>query len=107
MECPRCGTPNKTNAIACRTCGKAFKAYGHPGVNIFTAPEGEVLCETCVYREDNCTLPNYPHATQCTLYRDARQPTPAPVTYRPRRQWSWLVAVLLLVAASLWAALPH
>ena len=106
MECPRCGTTNPAQAVSCGSCGRVFKAYGHPGVNLFTAPEGEVLCDTCRYhQEGSCDLPNYPQATQCTLYRDIRRPAPAPITYRPRGNWGWLVGIVALAAASLWLTL--
>ncbi|WP_287128013.1 hypothetical protein [Candidatus Cyanaurora vandensis] len=91
MVCPRCGTRPVTQT-ACPTCGQVLKARGHPGVNLYTAPVGEVLCATCHYHLDQtCDLPNYPEATECTLYRDSRKASRPPFTYRPRQSWGWLV----------------
>jgi len=106
MECPRCGAPRTQSQSACSACGKVFNAYGHPGLTLCTAQPGQVLCTTCRYHQDGtCDLPDYPQATECTLYRDLARPAPAKINYRPPIAWGALIGITSLIALSIILAL--
>jgi len=106
MECPRCGASRTRSQIACPACGKVFTAYGHPGLTVFTAEPGQLLCTTCRYHaEGTCDLPNYPEATECTLYRDLNRISPPPVGDQPYRPWGFLFGLLTLIGISILLAI--
>ncbi|MEM9451766.1 MAG: zinc ribbon domain-containing protein [Cyanobacteria bacterium P01_E01_bin.6] len=74
-ECPRCKQTVDTQAIACPRCRNPLKAFGHKGIPLHQAVDGESLCLTCLYHEDDsCNYPKRPHATDCTLYQNASIP---------------------------------
>ncbi len=38
---------------------------------LYRTTDGTVLCDRCVYDEDNtCNFPQRPHAQSCTMFRD-------------------------------------
>ncbi len=105
MKCSRCSTLYPAQATHCPTCGKTSDYFGVP---IIKATNAEVLCTTCIYHaEETCTLPNYPRATQCTLYRDQRQPQAMPLKYRPRQSWGLVIGTLILAGISILLALKR
>ncbi len=90
--CPRCHQPVDAQAIACPYCRASLKAFGHPGIPLYRANQGEPLCATCVYdADDTCTFPNRPDAMDCTLYRDRNGTRAVPPTYSTKFQIkAWL-----------------
>lgn len=73
-NCPRCHQSIDTQAVTCPYCRIPLKAYGHPGIPLHRATGSASLCESCTYNvDDTCTLPQRPHARECTLYQDIFQ----------------------------------
>lgn len=73
-NCPRCHQSIDTQAVTCPYCRLPLKAYGHPGIPLHRATGEASLCESCTYdADDSCTLPQRPHARECTLYQDILQ----------------------------------
>lgn len=73
-DCPKCHQFVESRAIACPHCRTPLKAYGHPGMKLFQATEGEPLCASCVYHaDDSCNFPKRPYAMDCTLYQAVQQ----------------------------------
>jgi len=106
-HCPRCRQTVDAQSIRCGYCGLTLKAFGHPGIPLHRAAEGDSLCATCTYDlDDSCTFPQRPSARTCTLYRsvDAQAPQVSlSVKYAQRRfsqLWLWLglLAASLLIA---------
>jgi hypothetical protein len=91
-NCPRCQKPVDSQALKCPHCDLQLKAFGHPGIPLYRATEGEVLCDRCVYGEDDtCNFPQRPYAKTCTMFRDQTLPVVEPETYISRRgSFNWL-----------------
>jgi uncharacterized Zn-finger protein len=69
ISCPHCHQIVDSQAITCPHCRTQLKAFGHPGIPLHRAKQGEYLCKTCSYEADNsCTYPQRPYARECTLY---------------------------------------
>ncbi len=113
-DCPKCHQPVDSQALECPYCRTLLKAHGHPGMKLYRATDGEPLCTTCAYHEDDtCNFPKRPYAMDCTLYRDRTQPITVPTSgYAPNvqlkiwlsRNLVWLI-LLGLVLLSLLIAL--
>lgn len=74
-DCPRCSQKYEASAIACPHCQTPLKAYGHPGIPLHQSQDGEFLCDSCLYHEDDtCNFPQRPFAKDCTLYHDRSEP---------------------------------
>jgi hypothetical protein len=75
-ECPRCKKPVvDSRAIACPYCKNPLKAFGHKGIPLHQAIDGDYLCSSCLYhKDDSCNFPQRPYARECTLYHDASVP---------------------------------
>ncbi|HLO51092.1 MAG TPA: zinc ribbon domain-containing protein [Kamptonema sp.] len=74
-DCPRCSQKYDASAIACPHCQTPLKAYGHPGIPLHRSQDGEYLCTSCLYHEDDtCNFPQRPFAKDCTLYHDRSEP---------------------------------
>lgn len=70
-NCPRCHQSIDQQAVTCPYCRLPLKAYGHPGIPLHRATGSASLCESCSYEaDDSCTLPQRPHARECTLYQN-------------------------------------
>jgi hypothetical protein len=88
-DCPRCNQKYDARAIACPHCQLPLKAYGHPGIPLHRSPDGEYLCASCLYHEDDtCNFPKRPYAKDCTLYRNVCELTLPPPT--PYISGGWL-----------------
>lgn len=86
-----------------------LKAFGHPGIPLHRASNGESLCQTCVYdADDTCNFPQRPHAKECTLYQNletadlqvAQTPEATRRSYMAQfvwqRNWFWIGLAVLL-----------
>jgi hypothetical protein len=74
ISCPRCQQIIDNQAITCPQCRLSLKAYGHPGIPLYRAPENEHLCDSCTYHFDHtCNFPQYPYAQNCTLYQNMEE----------------------------------
>ena len=74
-ECPQCKQTVNAQAITCPHCRNPLKAYGHKGILLHRTDDGDYLCKTCLYHEDDtCDLPQRPYVKECTLYRNALTP---------------------------------
>ncbi len=114
-NCPRCHQNIDTENVNCPHCGYELKAFGHPGMPLYHAPERTFLCPSCKYHlDDTCTFPKRPYAKTCTLYQDINKPTEAqlerPVyqTYglsQTIKNWCWhnrwLVVLLIILIISI------
>ncbi|MGF1537623.1 MAG: zinc ribbon domain-containing protein [Elainellaceae cyanobacterium] len=91
-ECPRCQHTIDYQALSCPACGTQLKAYGHPGIALHQAADGNPLCPSCQYHhDDTCNFPQRPTATQCTLYQPpAPEAIPAPTAPLGQRIRAWL-----------------
>lgn len=82
--CPRCHQIVDSQAVKCPKCHNPLKAFGHPGIPLYQAPQGEFLCDRCVYHDDDsCNYPQRPLAKNCTLFRDRDLAIEETVTYTP------------------------
>ncbi|MGK7890514.1 MAG: zinc ribbon domain-containing protein [Leptolyngbyaceae cyanobacterium] len=116
--CPRCQHYVTAEAIACPHCGNPLKALGHTGIPLHQAAAGAVLCDTCLYhQDDSCNYPQRPTAKDCILYVDLRQPVeesdrpssrPTPVIQQIKtwvsRHLAWII-LAAMVLISIWATL--
>jgi len=114
-NCPRCHQSIDTQAVTCPSCRIPLKAYGHPGIPLHRATGEASLCESCTYHaDDTCTLPQRPHARECTLYQDISQSQLNLNQYRDtdssffaslknwlRRHQTWLLLIGLLFVSFL------
>ncbi|MEO0407939.1 MAG: zinc ribbon domain-containing protein [Cyanobacteria bacterium P01_A01_bin.135] len=110
-NCPHCQHQVTSQAIACPACGASLKAFGHPGITLHQSTDGDYLCLSCAYHQDDtCNFPQRPYAKQCTLYEPPtealEQAAPAPrQTLRSWLQrhstallWIGLVIICVLIA---------
>ncbi|MEO1093791.1 MAG: zinc ribbon domain-containing protein [Cyanobacteria bacterium J06638_28] len=68
--CDRCKNPVKPADLVCPHCGLQLKAHGHPSIELYQTLGEDVLCESCLYhQDDSCTFPQRPLAKSCTLYQ--------------------------------------
>jgi hypothetical protein len=111
-NCPRCQKPVDSQALKCPHCDLQLKAFGHPGIPLYRATEGEVLCDRCVYDEDDtCNFPQRPFAKTCTMFRDRSLPVVEPKSYVSRRKnFSWIqnrgaIAIGIIIIIALLLAL--
>ncbi|MDT9178313.1 MAG: zinc ribbon domain-containing protein [Limnospira sp. PMC 1279.21] len=116
-ECPRCRQPVDSQAIACPYCKYELKAFGHPGIPLHRADQGEFLCQSCLYHEDDtCNFPKRPYARECTLYQDRSKPIlPQPFVNHqgrfPHSVGEWVrrnalgVAIVIIIIISVLLAL--
>lgn len=113
-DCPKCHQFVDSQAIECPYCRTLLKAHGHPGMTLHRSTNGEPLCHSCVYHEDDtCTFPKRPYAMDCTLYRDRSAPDAAKPTYSEgfrvktwvSRNLVWIVLIGLIVISLLVAML--
>lgn len=116
--CPRCQKYISVGAIACPHCRTPLKALGHAGIPLHQAAQGEVLCDTCLYHQDNsCNYPQRPTAKDCIMYVDWRQSVEQSAPLLPRstpwgqqmktwfnRHLAWIILVGM-VLLSIWAVL--
>lgn len=113
-NCPRCHQSIDTQAVTCPYCRLPLKAYGHPGIPLHRATGYAPLCESCTYdADDSCTLPQRPHARECTLYQDISQSQldiehrnsknnlSAAMTNWVKRNQTWLLLLALLFVSLL------
>lgn len=71
--CDRCKNPVKPVDLVCAHCGLQLKAHGHPGIELHQTLDEGVLCESCLYhQDDSCTFPQRPLAKSCTLYQSLK-----------------------------------
>ena len=86
-NCPRCHHLVSSTTVTCPQCKIVLKAYGHPGITLHRAMGDMPLCQSCTYdADDTCTLPQRPHAKDCTLYDDISKPKlETKPLYAPRR----------------------
>ena len=119
--CPNCQASVSPDAIACPHCRTPLKALGHVGIPLHQAGTGEVLCDTCLYHQDNsCNYPQRSNAKDCIMYVDVRQPlepleSKTGATQRNAspvlRLSSWirhnrvLVILVAMIGISIWATL--
>ena len=74
-KCPRCNHPVKLEALECPYCKNPLKAFGHPGIPVYQAPDDSFLCDRCIYHEDDsCNYPQRPYAKSCTMFHDKEKP---------------------------------
>lgn len=74
ISCSHCHQLVDSQAITCPYCQVTLKAYGHPGVTVYRSTDGEYLCKTCVYhQDDSCNFPKRPYAEDCTLYQNLQE----------------------------------
>ncbi len=111
-DCPRCRQPVDTQAVTCPHCHLVLKAYGHPGIPLHRATDGQYLCQTCTYdSDDSCTYPQRPFAIECMLYTSpALQGTaqPQPRSFQAASAWlrrygALLVLIGLIILSVVWA----
>ncbi|MEL6221140.1 MAG: zinc ribbon domain-containing protein [Cyanobacteria bacterium J06627_8] len=110
-DCPRCKRTVDSRAIACPYCKNPLKAFGHKGIPLHQSVDGDYLCATCLYHEDDsCNFPKRPYAKECTLYHNASVPViedePAPISVGTKlNKWmkrnSTLMLFLGLIVISL------
>ena len=80
-NCPRCHQPVDSQAVDCPHCNNPLKAFGHPGIPLYQAKNGDVLCDRCIYHEDDsCNFPQRPLAKSCTLFHDRSLPLVEEIT---------------------------
>ena len=112
--CPRCHRSIKTTALTCPHCRMALKAYGHPGMTLHRATQGEPLCQTCAYHaDDSCTFPKRPNAMDCLLYTDQSQAVALKsksvrnfsIQSWLRQNSSWVALLVLLLLSLFWVLL--
>jgi Double zinc ribbon len=53
ITCPRCQQEVDSQALQCPYCRNLLKAYGHPGMTLHQAIDGQSLCDRCVYNADD------------------------------------------------------
>lgn len=118
-NCPQCNTLIDVEAIRCPHCFAVLKAYGHPGIPLYQAPQATFLCDSCLYHEDDsCNYPQRPQAKTCTMYCDRDRPPPGsenPTLYQSPaglvsfKLWCLrhrgVLIVLAIVLVSLWMTL--
>ena len=74
-KCPRCDRSVNREAIECPYCKNLLKAFGHPGIPVYQATDGNSLCDHCIYHEDDsCNYPQRPYAKSCTMFHDKEKP---------------------------------
>ncbi|MGB3691653.1 MAG: zinc ribbon domain-containing protein [Spirulinaceae cyanobacterium] len=119
FNCPRCDRTINAEQVSCPHCGYELKAFGHPGMPLYHAPEKSFLCPNCIYHQDDtCTFPQRPYAKTCTLYQDINKPPEAELAravYRTDslsqtiKNWCWrnrwLVILLIIFVISIFMTL--